>query len=86
VKSMLCYFGGGAPTQCPSGEESSASHAGHGGNSELMRKLGFLSSSEVVADDLDHYAKLFIEGLLEEEVSMIQDLFMHHVRSRSRRR
>jgi hypothetical protein len=51
-----------------------------------MCKLGFLSSSEVVADDLDRYAKLFIEGLLEEEVSMIQDLFMHHVRSRSRRR
>jgi hypothetical protein len=45
----------------------------------LMRKLKLLSSFEVAADDLDRYAKLFEEGLSEDQVQMIQDLFMSHV-------
>jgi hypothetical protein len=45
----------------------------------LMRKLKLLSSFEVAADDLDRYAKLFEEGLSEDQVRMIQDLFMSHV-------
>jgi hypothetical protein len=45
----------------------------------LMRKLGLLREVEVLPDDLDRYSKLFMEGLLEEQVQMIQELFMHHV-------
>jgi hypothetical protein len=44
-----------------------------------MRKLGLLREVEVLPDDLDRYSKLFMEGLLEEQVQMIQELFMHHV-------
>jgi hypothetical protein len=45
----------------------------------LMRKLGLLSTAEVVPDDLERYSKLFAKGLSEEQVLMIQDLFMHRV-------
>jgi hypothetical protein len=44
-----------------------------------MRKLGLLPFFKFTADNLDRYAKLFTEGLSEEQVRMIQDLFMQHV-------
>jgi hypothetical protein len=31
-----------------------------------MRKLRLISGSELRADDLDQYAKIFVEGLSEE--------------------
>jgi hypothetical protein len=45
----------------------------------LMRKLGLLSTADVVVDDLECYMKLFAEGLTEHQVLMIQDLFMDYV-------
>jgi hypothetical protein len=45
----------------------------------LMKKLGLISRAKVEAADLERYMKLFAEGLLEEQVRMIQDLFMDHV-------
>jgi hypothetical protein len=33
----------------------------------------------VVADDLKRYTKLFAEGLTEDQLVMIQDLFVDHV-------
>jgi hypothetical protein len=45
----------------------------------LMRKLGLISSSELKPDYLEHYAKIFAEGLTEEKVRMIDELFMDYV-------
>jgi hypothetical protein len=41
-----------------------------------LRKLGLITSEHVETLDFDRYLNLFKEGLTEEKVGMIKELFM----------
>jgi hypothetical protein len=42
----------------------------------LMRKLGIFGESQLEASNFERYLKLFNEGLTEEQVKLIKELFM----------
>jgi hypothetical protein len=44
----------------------------------LMCKLGIVRGPHVEAADFDHYLWLFKEGLTEEQVQMVRDMFAFH--------
>jgi hypothetical protein len=41
-----------------------------------MRKLGVFRESQLEASDFERYLKIFNEGLKEEQVKLIKELFM----------
>jgi hypothetical protein len=41
----------------------------------LMRKLGIAKDQHIESDDFEAYLKLFMDGLSEEHVWMIKELF-----------
>jgi D-arabinose 1-dehydrogenase-like Zn-dependent alcohol dehydrogenase len=44
----------------------------------LMKKLGISGAMQLEASDFERYLKLLKEGLIEEWIVMIRDMFMVH--------
>ena len=45
----------------------------------LLKKLGFAAEEPPTADDVDRYVQTFRDGLTEEQVKTIDELFVDHV-------
>jgi hypothetical protein len=44
----------------------------------LMRKLGLVTGEHVESEDFDRYLKTFKDGMTEEQVNLIRELFKEH--------
>jgi hypothetical protein len=43
-----------------------------------MRKLGLVTGEHVESEDFDRYLKTFKDGMTEEQVNLIRELFKEH--------